>query len=216
MNLRSLSSRVLVSYARRGAYVDRTQAILGRLGYHIIDVDEFARLSAEGGSFSREHDARIVDEHRLAELDDQDQSPIILLTGRAGMPADGDPRVVGAIKRPAGLHDLYRLAQQVFEETPRSTPRVPADLAAHCGRDGQAWSGELVSISENGGLLRSNAPMPLGACFDLRFELPRSGPLELRAEAAYQLAPDTGVVFSGLPPAAREAIGEFVNDAILS
>lgn len=217
MSLRSLSSRVLVSYARPEAYVDMTCAILGRLGYHIIDSEDFARTGPDEGDASvRDPDARIVDEHRLSEMDGADQSPIILLTGRDGVSADADRRVVGAINRPAGLHDLFRLAQQVFEDTPRSTPRVPTELSVRCGRDGQDWSGELVSLSENGGLLRCEEALPLGSCFDLRFDLPRRGSISLRAEAAYQLVPDIGVVFSGLPPTAREAIGEFVNDAILA
>ena len=56
----------------------------------------------------------------------------------------------------------------------------------------------------------------MGSCFDLRFELPGTGALELRAEAAYQLLPNLGVVFSGLAPAARRAIGSYVNDRILA
>jgi hypothetical protein len=217
MSLRSLSSRVLVSYARAEAYVEKTCAILGRLGYHIVDSDEFVGVDTdEGGAGARDPDARIVDEHRLSELDAADASPIILLTGRGGVSGHSNPRVVGAIKRPAGLHDLYRLTQQVFEDTPRSTPRVPIELPVLCGRDGQDWSGELVSLSENGGLLRCDEVLPLGGCFELRFELPRRGPIALRAEAAYQLVPNTGVVFSGLPPTAREAIGDFVNETILA
>jgi hypothetical protein len=216
MNLRSLSNRVLVSHARPDAYVDKTRVILGRLGYRILDVNDYVRMGECGSEAPPTPDAWIVDEHRLPELEAGNQRPIILLTGRRGSQSHGDSRVVGAIKRPVGLHDLYRLTQQVFEDTPRSIPRVPAALVARCEREGKSWSAELVSISENGGLLRCDEKVPLGACFDLSFELPRTGPISLRAEAAYQLLPDTGVVFSGLPPAAREAICAYVNDTLLA
>jgi len=221
MGLQTLNNRALVSYVRPHAFVHKTQAILARLGYPILSSEEFAVVREESHeSAAFEPRLLIVDEHRLGEVMDRheepvaDAPPIILLTGRRGLGED-HVRVVAAIKRPAGLHDLYRLLQQYFEETPRSTPRVRTQLPVRCGRDGREWSGSLVSLSENGALLQSAEALPLGSRFDLRFELPNFGQTELSAEAAYQLVPDLGVVFSGLAPAARTAIGEFVSDTIL-
>ena len=159
-----------------------------------------------------------MDEHRLDDVRkklDGESPPVILLTGRAGAPEPA-LEIVGVVKRPAGLHELYRLLQQVFEETPRGVPRVATRIPALCHRDGQAWEGSLLTLSENGGLLRCASNPPLGSLFAMRFELPGTGTLELEAEAAYELVPDLGVVFSAVPPASREAIGEFVQDVLLA
>lgn len=216
----SSSSRpdlALVSYARPHAFVEKTTSILARLGYRILAIED---LEAEGegrAEAAMKADLLIVDESRLDEvgIGDRDaEPPIILLTGRCGV-AEADSRIVGAIKRPAGLHDLYRVLQQVLEEHPRSLPRVPTRLPARCDHGEESWSGSILSLSENGGLLRSEVKPPLGACFQLSFDLPGSGPLELRAEAAYQLLPDLGVVFSGIDAATRAAIGAFIDDCIL-
>lgn len=216
MNLRPLAQRLLVSHARSAAFVEKTVAILGRLGYRIHDAERFTEAESRLG----EPELMIVEETRLSDLDDSGPLarfgalPRILLTGRRGVRSE-DPRVVGAIHRPAGLHDLYRVIQQVFEDTPRTTPRVPTDLPVRCGRNGESFEGALLSISENGGLLRCEAELPLGTSFRMHVALPRAGELALRAEAAYQLVPNTGIVFSGLAPHDRAAIGEFVTDALL-
>jgi hypothetical protein len=205
--------------------VPKTVAILRRLGYRIVDVDvwvaEQSASSADSEQTPAAADLLIVDESRFDELRSPQPGtlaarlPIVLLTGRHGIGVE-DARIVGAIRRPAGLHDLYRLAQQLFEDTPRTIPRVPTDLLAHCTRGDASWDGRLISLSENGGLVRAAEKLTLGSCFNLRFELPGHGPVELRAEAAYQLVPDLGVVFSGLEPTIREALGEFVAETILA
>jgi hypothetical protein len=74
----------------------------------------------------------------------------------------------------------------------------------------------MVSLSENGALLRSEERVPLGANFDVAFELPGRGSISLRAEAAYQLMPHLGVVFSGVDSAVRTRIAGFIHDEILS
>ena len=43
---------------------------------------------------------------------------------------------------------------------------------------------------------------------------PRSGPLEVDAEIAYQLVPDVGVIFNGTPPSVRGAIAAYVTEAL--
>lgn len=216
MALQPLAQRVLVSHARPQAFVDKTVAILGRLGYQIHPSERFVEEEARLG----DPELVIVEESRLGDLEEPGpiacfaDLPRIVLTGRQGYRRP-DPHVVGAIHRPAGLHDLYRVIQQVFEDTPRTTPRVPTDLRVVCGRNGETFDGALLSISENGGLLRCDAELPLGSSFQMELALPRAGALCLRAEAAYQLVPHTGVVFSGLAPSARTAIGEFVTDVLL-
>jgi hypothetical protein len=126
-----------------------------------------------------------------------------------------DLRIVGAVQRPAGMHELYRVIQEVLEDTPRSAPRLPVHLRAHCSRDGHEWTGTLLSLSEGGCLLRSTAPQNLGVTFTLRFSLPRTGPLVLDAEVTYQLVPDLGLTFQSTSPTDRESITNFIQRSLL-
>lgn len=195
----------------------RCRAILARLGYRILSRDDFEAIAEESGEARPRPDLLLVDERRLLEVPEPEPGvspvPILLLTGRHGA-TGADPRVRGAIRRPAGVHDLHRLLQQVLEETPRSTPRVPTHLRGRCLRAGLEWDVAVLSLSENGCLLRSPEPLPLGTHVELRFALPRDGALALRAETAYQLVPDLGLVFSGVDAPSREAISRFVVEAL--
>jgi hypothetical protein len=121
---------------------------------------------------------------------------------------------VGAVKRPAGLHELYRLLQQVLEETPRTTLRVPTHLNARCSKNGLEWTGAVLSLSENGCLLRSPEPLLLGSRIDISFTLPKVGAIDLQAEVAYQLVPESGLIFLATLPGDRSAISEFVTDSM--
>jgi hypothetical protein len=214
MEVRKLPQRLLVTHAGPEAYAPMARAILAKLGYRIVEPEEFSEAAAELGL--ERPDLHLVDERTLAdvEVEDDPPVPIVVLCGRHGV-SGVDPRVVGAIRRPAGLHEIYRLVQQVLEDTPRSTPRVPTHLAARCRRNGREWRGAVLSLSENGCLLRSPETLLLGSQIALGFELPRRGVIEINAEIAYQLVPDLGVVFNAAPPGVREAIAGYVT-AILA
>jgi hypothetical protein len=166
-------------------------------------------------------DLLLVDERRLGETvaaeeeDGESAIPIVLLTGKQGA-VGADPRIVGAVKRPAGLHDLYRLLQQVFEDTPRSTPRVATQLLARCAQGDRNWDGRVLSLSENGCLMRSSEAIPLGQRILLEFSLPGSERVCLEAEATYQLLPDVGLVFNAVPAARRKTLERFVAESISS
>ncbi|MDH3213047.1 MAG: PilZ domain-containing protein [Myxococcales bacterium] len=192
-----------------------TRVILAKLGFVIVTQEEFASLGPE--IVRRGPEIRIVDERNLADIPEEKGAPvpILVLTGRHGV-TGADPRIVGAVRRPAGMHELYRLIQQVLEETPRTTPRVPTHIVARCRRRGVEWKVAILSLSENGCLLRSPEPLLLGTRIELRFALPHSGPLELMAETAYQLVPDTGVIFHATSPDDRAAIGLFVKEALIA
>ncbi len=216
MTLRHEAERLLAAHARAEAFAPKTIAILAKLGYRIVAADQLACEAPEPGK-ERRPDLRIVDERRLGEVPEESGEegvPMIVLTGRHGV-TGADSRIVGAVKRPAGLHDLYRLLQQVFEDHPRTTPRVPVHLRARCERDGSEWSGAVLSLSENGCLLRSAEPLPLGTQLSVRFRLPRVGDVDVWAETAYQLVPDLGLVFNALAPADRDAIAQYVTDALV-
>jgi len=209
--------RTIVYHASRDALSPKTDVILNRLGYRLLLPEAFEELR-EGDSDLRP-EMLLVDERRLGEIDayqdgDEDGSiPIVLLTGQYGT-TGADSRVVGAVKRPAGIHDLYRLMQQVFEDTPRSTPRVATQLLAHCESGDRRWDGRVLSLSENGCLIRSPEPIQLGQRIRLAFSLPRSGSVSLDAEASYQLVPDIGLVFSAVPPEQRETLERFVHESL--
>ena len=207
------NARVLLSHAPAQAYSPMTRVILGKLGYLILLPDELAGLEQPE---SVEPVLRLLDERQLAELPDEpDDVPIILLTGRHGA-TGADPRIAAAVKRPAGMHELYRLIQQLTEDTPRSTPRIATHLAARCSKSGHEWKATLLSLSENGCLVRSPEPLLLGGRVDLRFELPQQGEVAVEAETAYQLLPDVGMIFNGMPAPARQAIAAFVERTLVN
>jgi len=207
----STRSRVLLIHAAPEAFAPATLQILGKLGYGLFDPDDWALRE---DAYERP-DCVVADERRMAEVEDDGEPsvPIIALTGRHGV-TGADPRVLGAIRRPAGVHELYRVLQQGLEEIPRCTPRVATHLPAHCRREGVEWRTTILSISENGCLMRSPEELLLGARIELDFELPRGGRIELEGDVAYQLVPDVGVVFNAAPPRTREAIRLFVGEAL--
>lgn len=211
-------SRTIVYHASRDALGPMTDVILSRLGYQMLLPETFEAMRADRPDLVAE--MLVVDERRLEEADAYREEgragpPIVLLTGTQGANGD-DSRVVGAVKRPAGLHDLYRLMQQVFEDVPRSTPRVATQLRARCESRGTIWEGRVLSLSENGCLIRSPEAILLGQRLQLELMLPRSETIALDAEATYQLLPDTGLVFSAIEAGSREALGRFVTQTILA
>jgi hypothetical protein len=206
--------RLLVTHAQPEAFAPLARSILVRTGYRIVSVEELDQLPPSIGL--RRPDLRLVDERRLGEVPEDGEGgsvPIILLTGRHGV-SGVDPRIVGAVARPAGLHELYRLVQMVLEESPRNTPRVPTHLPARCRRDGREWTASILSLSENGCLLRCAEPVTLRTEVELEFALPRAGSLWTPAEVAYQIPPDFGLVFYSTPAAVRRSIAEFVLESM--
>jgi hypothetical protein len=209
-------ARNILLHASRDALGPMTDVILAKLGYTIVLPEDFEVMRAENSDLRA--DMLLVDERRLGEAaaydGDEDEMPIVLLTGQQGA-TGADRRIVGAVKRPAGMHDLYRLLQQVFEDTPRSTPRIATQLRAQCSRGSRSWEGRVLSLSENGCLIRSPETIQLGQRIELKVDLPRAGEVALEAEASYQLLPDVGLVFSAVPVAQRQMIERFVAQALI-
>ncbi len=215
MNAEDMPRRIILTHAAPEAFTEMSRTILSKLGYTLVTPEEFPACAASMGRDVP--DLRIVDERSLAEVpeDGFPSVPIIVLTGRHGV-TGADPRIVGAVRRPAGMHELYRLVQEVLEDTPRTTPRVLTHFQVRCHCDGKEWTGAVLSLSESGCLLRSAEPQMLGSRFTLSFALPRSGPLELEAEVTYQLIPDLGMSFHATSPSDREAISHFIQRSLLS
>ena len=220
MDLHSLPSRTLVAHASSDGFAEGTLSILSRLGYEILSPERFEKRRREADEGDADHlpDLLLVAESRLREVPDPGPGrrvPIVLLS-RSGAGRDADPRVVAAVKPPVGMHDLYRVLQQVLEDRPRSSLRTATRLPAVCRRSGREWNALVVSLSENGCLLSSAEPVPLGTTLQLAFELPGAGTLHVRAETAYQLLPNLGLVFSSISPRIRQAIARFVVETLSS
>lgn len=211
----TLPRRLVLSYAPPEAFASLSRAILGKLGYAIVTPEEFESLAEE---WDRDQpDLRIVDERNLQELPEGGRSPvpIIVLTGRQGV-TGADPRIAGAIPRPAGLHELYRLMQQILEDAPRSTPRIPTHLPATIVVRDREWPVSVLSLSENGCLIRSPESLLLGSRVSLQLQLPHAHLLELDAEVGYQLVPDLGLTFHATTPTDRLVLSRFVETALLA
>lgn len=201
---------LILSLARPEAYVPMTRSILGRIGYAIVSPSEW-QTNADLAGVSPA--LCVVDERQLATSGDLPAVPLVVLCGKGRAELD-DRRVVGVVAKPAGLHELYRLFQQALEPVARVHLRALTNLPVRLRRDGREWHGALLSLSENGCLVRSAEPLELGAELDVAFELPRAGWIETRAETSYQLVPDTGLVFQATPPASRRAILSFVEELL--
>ena len=202
--------RWIVSLARPNAYVPRARTILSRLGYSIVAIEDW-QDSPE--LLRHAPELCLVEERRLDDLPcdrDFEKVPIIALTGRAGITVS-DPRVIGGIPVPAGLHELYRVLQQGLEEHPRFSLRVPTAIPARIRQRDREWTAPLLSLSENGCLVRSEEPLALDTPMEITFDLPRLGQVSTRAEPTYQLLPDTGVVFERTTPGHRRSIQVFVE-----
>ena len=203
---------LVVCHAHPEAFVPLTRNILARLGYALLSVDEWKESRVYA---SREPHLRLAEESRLDEIPESGAGArkILLLTGRQGIQIE-DPRIVGAIHKPAGLHELYRILQQELSATPRSAPRLLTALEAKVRRDGREWTASVRSISENGCLLRSDEPLQLGARLELQFGLPGAGWIATEAASTYELPPDTGLVFESIGPDLRSAIAHFVEEGL--
>jgi hypothetical protein len=114
------------------------------------------------------------------------------------------------------MHELYRLIQQLTEDTPRSTPRVPTHLPARCKSEGKEWTSTMLSLSENGCLVRSPGAAAARPAPRAQLRAAALGRLELEAETAYQLLPDMGMIFHATRQSDREAIAAFVTNTLLS
>src|SRR4030042_5271368 len=114
--------RVILSHARPDAYSPLARVVLAKMGYPIVSAEDWEDLPS--ADRDRTPDLRIVDERRIGEIpDDADlpEIPMIVITGRHGG-RGSDPRIVGAVGRPAGPPELYRLIQHTLEDTPPPTP----------------------------------------------------------------------------------------------
>jgi len=192
----------IASHAADSDYAPTSRVLLWKLGYALVPAAEASEPSL-----------RVVRDDRLGEVAATPGVPIILLT-RGRSARTHDPRIAGTLRRPAHLHELYRLIQSVLEENPRSVPRVPTSLRGKGGVEDQHWEFEVRSLSENGCLV-AGAKLPRqGTSFELDIELPWGQRLATPAVAAYEQGECLGLVFHGITLGARKKIAKAVLELI--
>ena len=201
--------RLVASYASARSYSPLALKILPKIGYELVPIEHYADMAC------RPPDVQVAEEGRLAEIFETTATqaiPTVVLTGWRGAPPQVDGKiVVGAVRAPAGLHELYRVLQQALEELPRTVPRVPTRILARCRRDTMEWDARILSLSENGCLVKTSLVPPLGAMLQLTFKLPDGTEVETQASASYQVLPQLGLVFHATRPELRRAIATYVT-----
>jgi hypothetical protein len=184
-------------------FSEGVRTALDRLGYELLPPRPRAG----------DPDARFVAAGRLSRLSKGATAPIIVFGGPRSRIAD-DPRVVGLVRRPAELLDLYALLQAALEEHPRAAPRIQASLPARSLLEGIDTPGAILSLSETGCLLRSTMILPEAGTLRLQFALPDGGLIYTRAETRHRSGKEAGLAFASLPETARSAIAGFVRRSL--
>ena len=188
----------IASYASDGDYAPTSRSLLWKLGYALVPAEE-----------AREPALRVVRDDRLAEVPAPQSEPIILLTqGRGRKPRD--PRVLGSVKRPAGLHELYRLIQAALEEQPRSVPRAPCSLVALATHEDARFDLVVQSLSESGCLVTGPELPAIDMALELEIQMPWGVQIATPAVAAYEQGGSLGLVFHGVTLGARKTLAKAV------
>jgi len=201
--------RLIASYVPPQAYAPRVRAALEGLGYQIIPVATRGRF----GDDTWEADLRIVDEHHLDRIPPEDylpRTPVVLLTGGLRAPCR-DRRVVGSVRRPATLRDLYPLLQRALEDTPRVAARTPTELPGRCTESDRRWMGAVVSLSERGCLFRTREPLAIDQKLNLLFPLPLGEMVTARVRVIGQQGQSVRMVFDDMAARARNAVARYVE-----
>ena len=189
------------------AFAPNVRKAMEKLGYSLVDVDAH--------DTSRPPDLRIADDRDPGSLPSSaldPRTPIVLLTGSSG--SIHDPRVVGRVRRPAGLVDLYRVVQQAVETHPRSAPRVDTELSARLVRGDQSWSGVVMTLSERGCMAHTSEALVQGDRIRLQFTLPEFGMIDISARAVWSRGQCAGLVFTDADHRSRSAIDHYVGDRL--
>lgn len=194
-----LGKRRIASHAVERDYAPFARSLLWKLGYAVLPAEELS-----------DPELRIVREDRLPEVAQLAPLPIVLLTDRRE-PGAGDARVVGAVRRPAGVPALYQLLQEALEEHPRGAPRVPVSLPARASSGEESFELEVRSISESGCLLGGPKLPALEKSLDLAIEFPWGETLRVAAVVSYEQGSRVGAVFQGMTLASRTRAAKLVG-----
>lgn len=189
--------RTIASHAARTDYAPTCEVLLHKLGYALVPAEA-----------AQTPELRIVREDRLAEVGEAAEPLILLTNGRA---RTTDARAVGRIKRPAKLHEIYRLLQLALEPMPRAVPRVETDLAAHAqSADGDQWDLRVDSLSQNGCLVSGEKLPTLETALTMRIEMPWGERITVPADVAYERREQVGLVFHGITLGTQRKLAKLV------
>ena len=194
-----LGKRRIASHAAERDYAPFARSLLWKLGYAVLPAEELP-----------DPELRIVREDRLAEVSSLLPRPLILLTDRRE-PGSGDARIVGAVRRPAGVPSLYQRLQAALEEHPRTVPRIPVSLTARATTGSHVFELEVRSISEAGCLLAGAKLPPLDRTVDLDVEFPWGEKLRVTAVVSSAQSGKVGAVFQGMTLASRARASKLVE-----
>jgi hypothetical protein len=191
--------RCIATHAPQSDYAPTSSSLLRKLGYDLVPA-----------SLARAPEVRIAREDQLGEVPEREIPVITLASRRRRVPSD-DPRVVGTVRRPAGLHELYRLLQLSLESHPRAIPRVACDLSAHAqSADGDQWDLRVESLSQNGCLVRGPKLPTLETVLTMRIEMPWGERITVPADVAYERREQRGLVFHGITISVQRRLGKMV------
>lgn len=206
-----LRRRTIASHVASDAIEPDALRALRSLGYQIVAVGS---PSANPPQALHCH-LRIVDEEGLGRIADEAGAPVpIILLTREPAPLPPDRRVVASLTRPAPFQELYTAIQKALEPTPRRRPRITTALPARCAYGDRTCTGVVISLSEDGCLLRNPEELPWQREVDLQFPLPRAGLISTRARQVHRSGNDLNLEFQDLDPASRLAISRYVMDRL--
>ncbi len=203
--------RTIASYVSYGAVEPDALRALRSLGYEIVAA---GTPSAKAGQ-QIHADLRIVDEERLGQVTGEASAPVpIILLTREPAPLPADRRVIASLTRPAPFQELYAAIQKTLEPTPRRHPRITTALPARCAYGDRTCTGVVISLSEDGCLLRNPEELPWEREVDLQFPLPRAGLISTRARQVNRSGKELNLEFQDLASASRLAISQYVMDRL--
>ena len=204
--------RVLASYVPPQALGQGTRQALEGLGYKIVPAATRGRFN----DASWKPDLRLVDDRHLDRLPGrEDRVPIIVLTGRRTGVIE-DSRVAGIVAKPAQMSTLYPLLQRALELHPRGAARAPTRIPARCTHADRRWTGDVVSLSQSGCLLRSRSKLESDVEFNLLFPLPIGRMVSIRARVLDRHGDCTGLAFHHPSESSLRAISEYVQRRLVT
>jgi hypothetical protein len=203
--------KTIASHVPPGAVEPDALRALRSLGYEIVAVGP---PSAKAGQ-ELQSQLRIVDEEGLGQIAEEASAPVpVILLTREPAPLPADRRVIACLTRPAPFQELYAAIQKALEPTPRRRPRITTALPARCAYGDRTCTGVVISLSEDGCLLRNPEELPWEREVDLQFPLPRAGLISTRARQVRRSGTDLSLEFQDLSPASRLAISQYVMDRL--
>ena len=111
---------------------------------------------------------------------------------------------------------LYPLLQRALELYPRGAARAPTRISARCTHADRRWTGDVLSLSQSGCLLRSRSKLEPGVEFNLLFPLPISRMISARVRVLGRHGDCTGLAFHHPSENSLRAVSEYVQRRLVT